>query len=312
TFPRLAVGPTSPLCCVRRLIQSPLFWASWTLLLEYMQIAWITDPHLNHVPADRWDAWVRAIEATNVGEVLITGDISEGDDVLFELKRLSASFDGVIRFVLGNHDFYGGAIGAVRRAIVEEARQQERWQYLTDAGPVHWGEGCWLIGEDGWGDATIGDAESTPVLLQDFEAIEDFDGLQAEQRNQLLRELGRDSAERLRCKLADLPKDVSEIIVATHVPPFREACLYQGCVANDEWAPFFVNGQLGDVLIRYVSSMPRVKVRVLCGHSHHAGAVQMRENLVVHAGAASYGHPDIQGILHVTNEGMSMQLVGTR
>jgi len=230
--------------------------------------------------------------------LLITGDISEGDDVVFELNRLADAFGGDIFFVLGNHDFYGDGVANVRREVVSVARQSATLTYLTDAGPVPLSPETWLVGEDGWGDGTVGDAVGTLVRLHDFAQIDDFKGLSTESRNRILKAQGGESADRLRQKLFSLPRDAGEVVVATHVPPFREACWYQGRTADDQWAPYFVCGQVGEVLKAFTCDRPDTKVTVLCGHTHHAGTATLRENLVVHTGAARYEHPEIVGILN--------------
>lgn len=50
-----------------------------------------------------------------------------------------------------------------------------------------------------------------------------------------------------------------DVIVATHVPPYRESCWYEGKISDDNWAPFFVCGQVGEVLLWYSERKPKVK-----------------------------------------------------
>lgn len=267
-----------------------------------MRIAWITDPHFNHVPAHRWDAWASDVRARHADAILITGDISEGEDVVFELRRMVDAFDVPIHFVLGNHDFYSGSVGSVRREIVDLARQTDQLTYLTDCQPLGLADGTFLIGEDGWGDATVGDAARTPVRLHDFEQIEDLRGLSVTRRNARLQILGRECADRLKAKLQSLPTSVGHVIVAMHIPPFRNACWYQGDIAGDDWAPFFINGQAGDALLAFAEANPRVKTTVLCGHTHHAGIAKMLPNLIVYTGKAQYAYPEIQGMVEIAGD----------
>ena len=53
-----------------------------------------------------------------------------------------------------------------------------------------------------------------------------------------------------------LPDDTRSVIVLTHVPPFREACWYQGHTTDDHWAPFFVCGEVGQACLLRPASDP--------------------------------------------------------
>ena len=140
---------------------------------------------------------------------------------------------------------------------------------------------------------------STSVRLHDFELIADFQKAGPNVWQSMLRDLGSESAERLQSKLARLPHDWEQLIVATHVPPYREACWYQGETTDDNWAPFFVCGQVGDVLRDFAKAHPSKQITVLCGHSHHAGTATICENLTVLTGSADYGRPTVQQVLEL-------------
>ena len=89
------------------------------------------------------------------------------------------------------------------------------------------------------------------------------------------------------------------MIVATHVPPFREAAWYQGRPSADDYLPFFSCKAVGDVLLDVAQSHPKCDMLVLCGHTHGSGELQVLENLRVVTGAAEYGRPEIQRVIDV-------------
>ncbi len=264
-----------------------------------MRLVWTTDPHLNHVPLLEWDRWIGSILSRRADGVVISGDVSEGDDVAFQLQRISESLNLPIYFVLGNHDFYQCSIAQTRRRVIEVSRDHPQLFYLTDLDAMELSEGVFLVGEDGWGDATIGDYEGTLVKLNDFALIDDFRLTDPICWKRLLQQQGKESAERLEHKLAALPADARAVIVVTHVPPFREACWYEGRTTDDSWAPFFVCGEVGEVLRSTVQSRPNCKLTVLCGHTHSDGIARLSENLVVYTGAARYGQPAVEGLLQI-------------
>ncbi len=266
------------------------------------RLAWLTDPHLNHVPLHAWERWIDAVSAVDPDGIVLTGDVSEGDDVVFQLERLAGEFAVPIHFVLGNHDFYQSSIAKTRQRVIEVSRDDPRLNYLTDCGSVKLDDGVYLIGDDGCGDATVGDYENSLVRLNDFVLIEDFARSDPSQWKRMLVEEGRASAARLAARIDQLPDDTKQVLVATHVPPFRESCWYEGKTTDDHWAPFFVCGSIGCVLDQASQDRPRCIFTVLCGHTHNEGVALMRDNLIVYTGAAQYGLPKLTGMIEINRD----------
>ncbi len=272
-----------------------------------MRIAWITDPHLNHVSSRDWDLWSDRIASTQPDALLITGDISEGDDVVLQLRRIADSIAVPLYFVLGNHDFYQSSIARTRQNVIAASRELDALNYLTDLGPIHLADGVYLVGEDGWGDATIGNYEDSFIRLNDFELIDDFREISSDDWKARLQQLGAESAARLQVKLDAVARDATHVLVATHVPPFRESCWYEGKTTDDNWAPFFVCGEIGRTLMEFCQQRPDCKTTVICGHAHHDGIATLRENLTVFTGAAVYGSPAVEAVIEVAANQLLIQ-----
>ena len=266
------------------------------------RLAWVTDPHFNHVSLPAWERWCDAVLSLEPRAVVITGDISEGDDVVFQLQRVAEEIALPIYFVLGNHDFYQSSIGKTRQRVIQASRDDPRLHYLTDCEAIRLDDGVYLVGEDGWGDATLGDYENSLVRLNDFRLIEDFARSDHACWKQMLIEQGESSADRLAEKIQRLPQDAQQLLVATHVPPFRESCWYEGYTTDDHWAPFFVCGCVGRVLDRASQDRPTCMLTVFCGHTHHEGIARLRDNLIVYTGAAEYGAPAAEGAIEISAE----------
>ncbi len=269
-------------------------------------LAWITDPHFDHAKLETWRDWAEELLSHQPDGLIMTGDLSEGDDVSYQLQCLAETFARPIYFVLGNHDFYGKTIGETRRRMIELCRDSDHLHYLTDTGPISLAENCVLVGDDGWGDATQGDYAGSIVRLNDFALIEDFRAADPSSWQAMLQQEGRQSAERLRQKLNSLPESVKHVLIATHVPPFREACWYEGHTTNDDWAPFFVCGAVGDILMETAKANTDRMHTVLCGHTHHDGDAELLPNLVVHTGYSRYGTLDIESLIQVTTAGFTV------
>lgn len=274
-----------------------------------LNLIWTTDLHLDHASQGAWRGLIDAIRAPVCDDrradgLVITGDLSEGDDVTVKLRRMAHATEMPIYFVLGNHDFYGSSISRTRQRVIATVREDGRLNYLTDGGPIELAGGCFLLGEDGWGDATEGDFAGSPVRLNDFSKIEDFRRLPPEHWKGQLNGLGEESAARLASKLESLPADADHVLILTHVPPFREACWYQGHTTDDDWAPFFVCGCVGRALRSFAATRPTTRITVLCGHTHHGGVCHLAGNLTVLTGEAIYGQPKIQGFLRIESSGI--------
>ncbi|WP_173403198.1 metallophosphoesterase family protein [Rhodopirellula sallentina] len=267
------------------------------------KIAWITDPHFDHAKLETWRLWADEVLAHRPDALVLTGDLSEGDDVSYQLRCIADTFDRPIYFVLGNHDFYGKSIGDTRRQIIELCREIDHLHYLTDCAPVQLAENAALVGDDGWGDATEGDYKNTTVRLNDFQLITDFQTSPPDSWQSILQQEGRLSGERLAAKLAALPSTINHVLIATHVPPFRESCWYEGRTTDDNWAPFFVCGGVAAALRAAAEQNPDRMHTVLCGHTHHDGDAEILPNLIVHTGYSRYGTLDIESMIDVTSDG---------
>lgn len=266
-----------------------------------MRLAWLTDPHFDHVSFDRFERLAQQIRDQATDGLLLTGDISQADDVLFQLERLHMAIGIPIHYVLGNHDFYGGSIENVQREATAAALRHPDLHYLSTSETITLADRVGLVGDDGWGDATVGDYEQSPVRLADFQYIEDFRRTGQDQWRALLGRLGRQSRERLLPKLLRAAERYSHVYVLTHVPPFREACWYEGHTTDDLWAPFFVCGAVGDALREAAAAHRTTQFTVLCGHTHHSGIATIADNLTVVTGGTQYGSPAISEVFEVSS-----------
>ena len=85
-----------------------------------------------------------------------------------------------------------------------------------------------------------------------------------------------------------------QVLVLTHVPPFREACWHEGQISNDAFLPYFACRATGEAILDAASARPDRQVTVLCGHTHSGGECQPLPNLRVVTGAAEYTKPALQ------------------
>lgn len=267
-------------------------------------LAWITDVHLNFVSSDspEYRALCKELRRSRAEAVLLGDDTAEAANLEHWLSRLSVDIECPICFVLGNHDYYGSSVAEVRASATSISRRHASINWLggPSKGVIALNDQVALVGVGGWGDARLGNVESSPVCLADFDEIAE---LRAEQEvsgrlgiHEELRRLGKDDALRLERAL-QRARSFSRVIVLTHVPPFRAACWYEGQLSGEDWLPYFVCDSVGQVLSRHAADHPEQRILVLCGHTHGAGEAIVAPNLRVITGGAKYGHPAVQRLL---------------
>lgn len=259
-----------------------------------MRVVWATDIHLNFLGLEGRDVFFSSIRAQQPDVVFVTGDIAEAPSLTHLLHEMRQAIHVPLYFVLGNHDFYYGSISQVRNDLKRWCQIQPGLFYLSTNKTVELTPTTALVGHDGWGDGRYGNYHLSPVRLSDQELIADFQDLDRETVLRKLRELGDEAACYLRDRLDEALSSYRRVICLTHVPPFKEACWYQGKMGNDDWLPYFACQAVGEVLLDASRERPDCQITVLCGHTHHAGTVHLRSNLRVLTGSAEYGAPCIQ------------------
>lgn len=256
------------------------------------RLAWLTDVHLNFLDAESRARFAGKVAATDTEGVVITGDIAEADSFEVHLEELARAVARPMWFVLGNHDFYGGGIDDVRA----RARGFKPARWLPAAGVVRLSSQVALVGCDGWGDARLGNVATTPVELTDFHLIDDLARLRRPERIERLRRLGDEAAASLREQVASALAWARHVVVAIHVPPFRESCWHEGQISDDDWLPYFTCAAAGDVLRTAMAARPDARMTVYCGHTHGSGVAEVLPNLRIETGGAEYGAPVVRTV----------------
>lgn len=260
------------------------------------RLAWLTDIHLNFLRGD-----VRGLReqlaAVGPDGVVITGDISEAPTLARDLGALDRVLWMPTWLVLGNHDFYGGSIADVRAQVADLCRNSKWLRYLPVEGVVPLGGGTALVGHDGWADGRLGDYAGSQLVLNDFLVIEDLVGRNAADRLARLHALGDEAAAYLRDVLPRALGRYRQVVVATHVPPFAEACWHEGHLGDDQHLPHFTCAAVGEALGQIARQRPERQIVVLCGHTHSRGVARVLPNLVVKTGGATYGQPAIAEVI---------------
>lgn len=262
------------------------------------RLVWLTDIHLDFVEPGSADLFIDRVVAQAPDLLLVTGDIAIATTLRPSLEALAKRVRRPVYFVLGNHDYYRSTIEGVRSEIVGGLRVGNLL-YLSTAGIVQIGPQTALVGHDGWADGRSGDYANSHLELTDFRLIGDYLGLDRWGRYRVMEHLAGEAARHFEQLLPEAASGNRHVIVATHVPPFPEAALYQGRPASAEGLPFFASPSIGEILLKVAQDYPSCQLTVLCGHTHEAALYRPAPNLEVRVAGAEYDRPDIAGVLVV-------------
>ena len=268
-----------------------------------MKLAWLTDIHLNFIDDVARQKFYQEIVNTECDIILISGDIAEAPCLVDILNEMASYINKPIYFVLGNHDYYAGQINEVRNAMTALTNKQKNLFWLPASGMHKLDNDTILIGQDGWADGRLGDYQNSRAVLNDSRMIADLFQEKILGKYQLLEKM-QQLADADAMKLQnDLEQAISQnpkkIIVLTHVPPFKEACLHKGKASGDDWLPYFSSKIIGDVLIIIAQQNLEIEFLVLCGHTHSESQYIPLPNLIIEVGKAEYCRPEIQKIILV-------------
>ena len=259
-----------------------------------MKLLWLSDIHLNFLKKKQFIRFLQLLQAEEADAVLISGDIGEAPTLCDYLFMMDIALQTKIYFVLGNHDFYHGSIARTRASVENLTQRSKYLVYLAGAGVVQLTPTTCLVGHDSWADGRLGDYDNSDVELNDYYLIQEFVGLDRERRRDKLNELGDEAAAYLRRVLPQAAESCEEIIVVTHVPPFKEACWYEERASDDNNLPHFACKAVGEVLRDVARSWPDRRFTMLCGHTHGVGQTRIIDNLEVFTAGAEYGAPVVQ------------------
>lgn len=269
-----------------------------------MKLAWATDIHLDMSKEPVRRKFYKSICDSGCDALVVTGDLAHGHTMEIVVPEMAEAVAKPTYFVLGNHDFYSPLASMPVKEIRQIAREMciatPNLHYLPSDGIVELGKLTALIGHDGWADGREG-TWNHAMEINDPDKIADLAKFHYDRRALLraIQSLAQESAEFFREILPRVFKDYLKVIVATHVPPFRQAAWHQG-VQSDVYAlPWFCSKVVGDTLREVMDQWPECEMLVLCGHTHGRGEVQILSNLKVWTGEARYGSPAVQRLIEI-------------
>lgn len=270
-----------------------------------MQIIWLTDIHLDHINKLEHENFLNKIikASTDVKTektcVVITGDIGNSQctrPYMETWKTVLEAKDISLYFVYGNHDYYGSSV-KVEREHLSSTSLKDCW--LASCNEVKLSEKTSLIGHDGWYDGGYANWFKSNVDMNDYYQIFEINR-QWYDKGQIfdkINQLSMESAAHIFEQGTKILSSSTEVLViATHVPPYRENSVFMGNISDDNWMPHFSSKHMGDAIIKLGNNFPDKDIIVLCGHSHGKAKHKPLNNIVSLTAEARYKYPCISNI----------------
>jgi predicted phosphohydrolase len=259
------------------------------------KLAWCSDIHLEFLDDNSVMAFARQLQESNTEGVLITGDISNSQRLIYHLSALERGVGQRIFFVLGNHDYWGSSLENVRKNMHGLHNVSQYLKYMTELSYVPVTPITAVVGDDGWYDANYGNWKTTLLKLNDWQNTHDFIQVGGAANVAAVvgvaRKIAHEGTTHLMNSIKAAIRYHKHLIVITHVPPYSQLA------GPAEGIPWFSNKYMGDMLTAAAAAYPNIKFTVLCGHSHYESVINVSANMTVRSAAATYGKPAIAGII---------------
>lgn len=139
-----------------------------------MNAAWLTDIHLNFLKYNQRQDFLQELSKQAADCFFISGDIGEAESIVPFLEEIESAVKRPVYFVMGNHDFYGGSIQAVRSSVLDLTKRSDKLIWLNKTDFINLTEETALVGHDSWTDGRFGDFRGSAVELNDFRYIKEL------------------------------------------------------------------------------------------------------------------------------------------
>ena len=252
------------------------------------RVLWCGDIHLNFLDPPRIELFCQNVMAQKPDLVVITGDISEAPLLDVHLVLLAECITVPVYFVLGNHDYYHGSFAGVRLGMTRHTHP--RLFYVSDLGCVPLTDKTMLVGHDGWYDGGYSNWFKSRLIMADYQLINELKYLPPNLLYKKLQDKAGELVDHFNVVIPKAFETHENLIALTHIPPFRENCLYGKKQSDDQWMPHFSSKLAGDVLLELADRFPGKNITLLCGHTHSPAFYKPRVNLECYTGAADHSY----------------------
>jgi len=260
-----------------------------------LNFRWVSDAHIDHLANQDLLDFLSQIkkECSDPDTILfLTGDTTTGRTVEGDHYKIAGVCAGKMMFVLGNHDRWNSSFADVeRRVATMVANHASNATFMDVSEPIEIEPETFVVGDSGWYDGRNGLQGPPRFLMNDWFLIKEYLGREPFQASAQFADA---CAARLEAKMRSaIAAGAKRLIVLTHVPPFVEACRHLGKPSDTYALPWFSSECIGDAIDQIAEEFFRIKIEVLCGHTHDQFYYKRKDNLAVHVAYSEYGDPRI-------------------
>jgi len=211
-------------------------------------LLWVTDLHIETLSSNQFTSFLRDLKVHPSKFLLITGDLSLSLLVERHLIELSTALpEKKICFTLGNHDYFGGSIDETDARIDRLCNGSKNLTHLDGNQIIRLSDDTCLVGHRGWADGRAGLGNRSLARNADFWMIAELRGSRQAAFKKIAK-LGDESAVAFRNILPQALTSYRRVLVATHVPPFRQGLRFGERKCEPARYPHFVNIAAGMVI----------------------------------------------------------------
>ena len=262
------------------------------------KMVWLTDLHLTvcENPQEKISKIAEVVHNNRASGCFMTGDTSQANSLIVSLAGIESVLKMPIYFVLGNHDYWGSTVENIRTEMKNLGSFSTFLKYLGNSSYLPLTDSTCVLGHDGWYDFVLGGPN---IAMNDWKNIGDFNGLSNQGIVAKAQELSRMSALSVMNSIKAATRYYKNIIILTHVPPWKEISLDDDKFLQNEKIGSYTSKFMGDVISQAAKAFPNVTFTVLCGHSHFEATHQVSSNIIARCGKAKYGSPDVFGYIEI-------------
>lgn len=247
--------------------------------MEKLKFLWFTDTHLNRVSPIKKLLFIKHIIKENPQGIFLTGDISCGAFLYYDLYLLATFIKCPIYFVLGNHDYWYSNFKSIEKDVTKLCKKFKNLIWLSKSDPILLNKDVAIIGDEGWYDGYNGNNQLLKFTFDQY-LIKDFQSLSFDERLVSWRNLAKESNIRLEEKLQKaIDLNCKTIYLLTHCPPWKEATRDEGTILEKFWLPYNTNIQLGIMIEKIMKKKLTFKTIILCGHIHQDVTIHVSSNI---------------------------------
>jgi Icc-related predicted phosphoesterase len=271
----------------------------------YKKIGWATDTHFELASKEAWKEFVT--DAKKHDALLITGDIAQSNTWEYYLHKLKKELDNKpIWFVLGNHDCYQSSIKTELERLQAYSKVDNSIIALSEIDGVWLDNQTLLIGGENWWDGGYSSGENgllqKLIMREDYTTIEELTTISNnEELKFVLNKLSTEFAEKLikKVKTSFEKHKAKRIVLATHVPPYRENCTHFGVTMITGFLTHFSSSILGTQLREIMLEHTDKKMVVLTGHTHDRTSYRVLPNLLSLTGKSKLYKPKVRDTINL-------------